>query len=102
MLRQPTGTNHFQLRFHQFAFGIRGTVHAVSSIESLYVEGELDGNQSLRCDVRLTARGAEGQDARHEATTLSPNYLCRRLNGADDSVCDRSTVRSSRARWHVD
>jgi hypothetical protein len=54
MLKQPSGTNHFQFRVHQFALGVGKIGGGVCSTEPFYVEGELVGNLSLRCDLRLT------------------------------------------------
>jgi hypothetical protein len=36
MLKQPTGTNHFQLRFHQLGFRIGEAGGGVWSTESFY------------------------------------------------------------------
>jgi hypothetical protein len=39
MLKQPSGTNHFQFRFHQFDLGVGGIGGGVCSIEAFYVGG---------------------------------------------------------------
>src|SRR5436190_24006328 len=74
MLKQPTGTNHFQFRFHQLGFAVEESCGGFCSIELFYFEGEALCNRSLRCNLSLTHSVLAMQDARHETTTLSPNY----------------------------
>jgi hypothetical protein len=102
MLKQPSGTNHFQFRLHQLAFGVGGIIGGVWSTELFYFEGEALRNRSLRCDLSLTHSVFAMQDARHETTTFSPNYFCGCFDRADGRMRDHSNVRSSRARWHMD
>jgi len=61
-LKQPTGTNHFQFRVHQFGLGVGTTGADVCSTGSLYVADEVLGNQSLRCDLGLTRYAGSPQD----------------------------------------
>jgi len=44
MLKQPSGTNHFQFRFHQFGLSVGGIGGDVWSTEPFYVESQLFGN----------------------------------------------------------
>ena len=102
MLKQPRGTNHFQFRFHQFGLGVGETGGAICSTAFFYFEGEAFCNRSLRRDLSLTHSVLAMQDARHETTTLSPNYFCGCFDRADGRMRDHSNVRSNRARWHMD
>ena len=103
MLKQPSGTNHFQFRFHQFGLGVgeTGGSGGICSTATLYAERELLRNQSLCRSRSLTDSVAIRQNAAHEITTLSPNYFCRRVDCADERLRDDS-IRSGRARRHMD
>jgi hypothetical protein len=51
MLRQPSGTNHFQLRFHQFGFGVGGIADVICSTNVFYFECDALCNGFLRAVV---------------------------------------------------
>jgi hypothetical protein len=102
ILKQPRGTNHFQFRFHQLAFGVGGTGGGICSTEPFYFEREAFCNRSLRCDLSLTGSVAARQDAGHEITTLSSNCFRRRFDCIARRLRDYSCIRSSRARRHMD
>ena len=46
--RQPTGTNHFQFRFHQLGLGVSGTVGGFCSMKSFYFSPEASSNHSFK------------------------------------------------------
>jgi hypothetical protein len=46
MLKQPTGTNQFQFRFHQLGLGVRGTGSGFCSTESFYFIRETFCNEN--------------------------------------------------------
>jgi hypothetical protein len=46
MLKQPTGTNQFQFRFHQLGLGARGTGGGFCSTESFYFSREAFCNEN--------------------------------------------------------
>ena len=50
MLKQPSGTNHFQFRFHQFGFGVE-EIGGFCSTKLFYFRREAVCNRSLRCDL---------------------------------------------------
>lgn len=54
MLSQPSETNHFQFRFHQFSFGVGG-IGGVCSTQRFYVEAAVLGNESFRLQSKLDA-----------------------------------------------
>src|SRR6266568_5315052 len=63
MLKQPSGTNHFQFRFHQFGFAVGEIGGGFCSTELFYFEREALCNRSLRCDLSLTHSVLAMQDA---------------------------------------
>ena len=99
MLKQPSGTNHFQFRFHQFGFAVE-EMCGFCSTELFYFEREAPCNRSLRRGLTLTHSVLAMQDARHETTTLSPNYFRGRADHAHGRLREHDTFWSSRAGWY--
>ncbi|PYL39484.1 MAG: hypothetical protein DMF36_05405 [Verrucomicrobia bacterium] len=58
MLKQPTGTNHVQFRFHQFGLGARGIGGGFCSMEFFYVSREAFCNHSLYLALRPRLDGS--------------------------------------------
>src|SRR5437667_8312832 len=52
MLKQPSGTNHFQFRFHQFGFAVE-EIGGFCSTELFYFEREAFCNRSLSLRSKL-------------------------------------------------
>jgi hypothetical protein len=53
IVRQPVGTNHFQLRVHQLVRGRESRGGGFCSTELFYFNDKARGNQSLRRDIEL-------------------------------------------------
>lgn len=102
MLKQPSGTNHFQFRFHQFGFAVEEIGDGFCSTELFYFEREAPCNRSLRRGLTLAHSVLAMQDARHETTTLSPNYFRGRVDHAHGRLREHDTFWSSRAGWYLD
>jgi hypothetical protein len=60
MLKQPSGTNHFQFRLHQFGFAVEEIGGGFCSTQLFYFEREDLCNRSLRCALSVLAVGSIG------------------------------------------
>jgi len=63
MLKQPTGTNHVQFRFHQLGLGGRGTGGGFCSMEFFYVSRGAFCNHSLYLALRSRLDGPSQRHA---------------------------------------
>ena len=80
-VKQPSGTNHFQFRFHQFGLGVAGCVSGWST-SLFYFSDEVICNASVqaisRNDGFIAVEGYDGWEA------VTPCSARSNLDGFDD------------------
>jgi hypothetical protein len=107
--RQPTGTNHFQFRFHQLGLGVSGTVGGFCSMKSFYFSPEAWCNHSFkgyrqrissfvlhaaclcpgdRCRILIWTRRSRLQTS-HSGQSLLFGTACRVKRGPSTLFCRR-------------
>src|SRR5881392_3333228 len=95
-LRQPSGTNHFQFRVHQFGFEDE-TAGGAWSIDASMSDEKSLATQLFACHLPRHA----GRMLAYEIKTVSPLFIYSCVNRAAGCVC-HDPFRSGRARWHMD
>src|SRR5438132_8045226 len=104
MLKQPTGTNHVQFRFHQFGLGGRGIGGGFAPRSLSTSAAKLFA--IIPCNWRfvpgLTGPVSAMQDGCREKTILSPTSFRRRIACTRRFLCDYSALRFSCPRRYLD